>query len=156
MNRSTIAPAPVRTEIVVRAEPARAFEVFTAGMGRWWNRSYSIGTAPLKEVVVEPRAGGRWYERGEDGSECGWGKVLIWEPPKRVVFAWQINTDWRYDENVLTELEIRFAPEGKGETRVSLEHRGLEQLGERAQLAAESFASPEGWPGLLRRYAEAI
>ena len=74
----TISPAPVRRSIRVKATPARAFEVFAARMGSWWPKSHSVGTSPLREVIIEPRAGGRWYERGEDGSECEWGHVLEW------------------------------------------------------------------------------
>jgi uncharacterized protein YndB with AHSA1/START domain len=107
-------------------------------------------------VIVEPRAGGRWFERGEDGSECQWGAVLVWEPPSRVVLAWQITADWTYDPNFATELELRFAAEGEHATRVELEHRHLERFGDRAQLAYETFSSPHGWSGLLARYAETV
>ena len=71
-----IKPAPVRKSLVVKAPPERAFSVFTAGIGRWWPPSHHIGAAAFKDAVVEPRAGGRWYEIGEDGSECQWGHVI--------------------------------------------------------------------------------
>lgn len=148
----TIKPAPVRKSIAVKASPEKAFEIFTAGMTRWWNKQYTIGTSPLKEVVVEPRRGGRWFERGEDGSECSWGKVLAWEPPSRLVLAWQISGEWRFDPDILTELEIRFVPEG-AETRVELEHRNLEALGEKAEEFRATFDSPYGWAGLLEAFA---
>ena len=80
----TISPAPVRKTIEVKASQERAFEVFTADMGRWWTKGHSINTSPQQDVIVEPRAGGRWYERGEDGSECQWGYIIDWEPPRRV------------------------------------------------------------------------
>src|ERR1700738_2810923 len=92
-----IKPAPVRKSISVKAAPERAFRVFTAEMTRWWRPDHHIGKSPLKAAVVEPRAGGRWYEVGEDGTTCEWGKVLVWEPPARIVFAWQLTGEWKYD-----------------------------------------------------------
>ena len=85
-----IAPAPVKKSITVAAPPARAFEVFTAGFDRWWPRTHSNGASPLKTAVLEPRAGGRWYGVGEDGSEDDWGDVLVWAPPTRLLLAWRI------------------------------------------------------------------
>jgi uncharacterized protein YndB with AHSA1/START domain len=112
-----ITPAPVRKSILVKAPPQRAFEVFTSGIGRWWPPSHHIGKAELQDAIIEPRAGGRWYERGVDGSECEWGRVLAWEPPQRVVLAWQLSADWEFDPSLVTEVEVRFTPEGEG-TRV--------------------------------------
>ena len=140
-----IRPAPVRKTISVKAPPERAFHVFTAEMSRWWHPDHHIGKSPLKAAVVEPRAGGRWYEVGEDGSECEWGKVLVWEPPARVVFAWQLTGEWKYNSAFVTEVEVRFIPEGSG-TRVELEHRNLERYGERAEAvrASAQFAGGMG------------
>lgn len=107
----------------------------------------------MKEAVIEPRAGGRWFERGEDGSECIWGRVLIWEPPARVVLGWQINGEFKYDAAVVTEVEVRFIPEGANVTRVELEHRHLERFGEKAALLREKVDSPNGWGLLLERFA---
>ena len=149
-----IAPAPVRKSILVQAAPDRAFTVFTANMGRWWLRSHSINAAPIADVVIEPHAGGRWYERGEDGSQCQWGKVLAWEPPRRVLLAWQIGGNWKYDSALVTEVEVNFIPEGGG-TRVELEHRHLERMGDAAEGARAAFDSPDGWSGLLSVYAQA-
>src|SRR5215471_9619827 len=107
MNR-TITVAPVRKSIKVAAAPDRAFHVFTAGMSRWWLKSDSINKSTIKDIVIEPKAGGRWFERGEDGSECEWGKVLAWEPPTgdgsggRLLLAWQINADFRFDPALST------------------------------------------------------
>jgi uncharacterized protein YndB with AHSA1/START domain len=132
MNEPVIVPAPVRKSMLVPAPPDKAFEVFTRGMGRWWSKEHSINTSPMVDVVIEPRAGGRWYERGEDGSECQWGHVIAWEAPKRLVLAWQLNGDWKFDASLITEVEIRFTAEG-GATRVELEHRDLEKFGEKAE-----------------------
>src|SRR4249920_854898 len=122
--------ASARASAVVELEPKSAFDHFTAGMVRWWNRSYTINKSPIAAIVIEPRAGGRWFERGEDGSEVIWGKVLAWEPPGRLVLAWQINADWQYDPKLVTKIEVRLVAEGNG-TRVGLEHRNFEQLGEK-------------------------
>lgn len=156
MNKMTIIPAPVRAEIQVAAAPERAFEVFTAGATRWWNPTHSINASPLKNVVIEPRVGGRFFEKGEDASECDWGKVLVWEPPSRVVLAWQINGDWKYDPHLVTEVEVTFSPDGDGFTRVALEHRKLEALGDQAAAVRAAVDSPEGWRGDLARYAAAV
>jgi uncharacterized protein YndB with AHSA1/START domain len=150
-----IKPAPVRKSLAVPAPPARAFEVFTAGFGRWWPKSHSIGDSPLKQAVLEGAVGGRWYGQLEDGSEAEWGDVLAWEPPKRVMLAWRIGADWKYDPELLTEVEVTFTPEGAG-TRVTLEHRLLERMGEAAEQARAAFDSDGGWMGLLRLYAEAV
>ena len=147
----------VRKTITVQAPPEKAFEAFTGGIGRWWPLdTYKIGAAPAVDASIEPHEGGRWFERGDDGSECDWGRVLAWEPPGRVVLAWQISADWRFDPGVETELEIRFTPEGDGATLVELEHRGLESYGERAEQMAGILGSPQGWSGLLERYSGTV
>ena len=90
MNSPTISPAPIRKTLLVKADVHRSFQAFTNRMGSWWPRSHSIAASPTVDVIIEPRAGGRWYERGQDGSESEWGKVLHWEPPARLVLAWQL------------------------------------------------------------------
>lgn len=149
----TIVPAPVRKSIHVKVTPAKAFDVFTAGMGRWWLKSHSINASPTRDIVMEPRAGGRWYEIGEDGSECPWGQVLAWEPPSRLLLAWQVGGAWTFDPNLITEVEVRFLPERSG-TRVELEHRNLERFGDQAEAVRATFESPGGWSGLLESFAE--
>jgi uncharacterized protein YndB with AHSA1/START domain len=149
---------PVFKTIRVKAPPARAFEVFTAGMTRWWVKSHSINPtkSPQLQVVMEPRVGGRWYERGEDGSECDWGRVLLWEPPRRVVLAWQINARWTFDPSLVTELDVQFEAQADGSTEVSLEHRNLERFGADAATVRESIGSEMGWGGLLGAFAQAV
>lgn len=147
-----IVPAPVRKSILVKARPDHAFAVFTAGMGRWWAKEHHLGKSPLKDVVLEPREGGRWFEVNEDGSTCEWGRVLGWNPPRQVLLAWQLNADWQYDPSFVTELEISFTPEGDG-TRVDLEHRNLERFGDKAEAVRSALDSDEGWNLGITAYA---
>lgn len=102
---------------------------------------------------LEPHVGGRWYEIGADGRECPWGRVLLWEPPARVVLAWQITADWGYDPDLETEVEVRFSPRPEGGTLVELEHRKLERYGDRAEGVRASLDSEGGWQGLLGLFA---
>ena len=146
----------VRQSVVVDAPPDRAFTVFTDGMSSWWPMDgYSIGSGPMADAVIEPREGGRWYERAEDGSETEWGRVLAWDPPDRVVLAWQITPEWKFDAGLHTEVEVRFTAEDDVRTRVDLEHRKLENYGELAEQMRAIFGSDDGWGGLLRRFADA-
>jgi uncharacterized protein YndB with AHSA1/START domain len=141
----------VRTEITVDATPERAFDVFTRRFDGWWPRAHKIGAGDLEEAILEPRAGGRWYERDTDGSECEWGEVLAWEPPHRLVLSWQIGGDWHYHADQASEIEVRFTPVGAS-TRVELEHRHLERHGEGAERLRDAVSSVGGWPGLLELY----
>jgi uncharacterized protein YndB with AHSA1/START domain len=147
----TIDVAPVRKHIRVEASPDRAFEVFTGSMTSWWPRHHSIGRAPIHDVIVEPGVGGRWYERGEDGSECSWGKVLAWDPPSRLVLAWQISSAWQFDPAIVTEVEIRFSADGDA-TLVELEHR-LDGYGAAAEQMRNLFDGPQAWQDTLQRFA---
>lgn len=148
-----IRPAPVCKSIFVDASPETAFEVFTAGIGRWWPKTHKTSPADLDRPVIEPRSGGRWYELGVDGSECEIGKVAAWEPPSRLLLIWQLTAEFKFDPDLVTEVEVNFTPEGSG-TRVNLEHRNLERLGETAEGFRQSIDSPGGWGGLLALYAE--
>ena len=154
MNR-VIQPAPVRKSVVVRAPRERAFEVFTAGIGRWWPKTHHIGAAEMQTQVIEPRLGGRWFERDIDGTECEIGKVLVWDPPEVLVLAWQLTPDWKFDPALVTEVEVRFVSETRNTTRVQLEHRHLERLGDRAEALRQQIDSPNGWGALLDLYARA-
>ena len=157
MNVETqrIAPAPIRKSLRVKASPDKAFEVFTASMGQWWLKSHSLLQSPQRDVVVEPLAGGRWFEVGEDGSECPWGHVLIWAPPERLVLAWQLNADWTYDPTFHTTVEVRFKPDGD-HTLVEFEHRDLERFGARADELRGGYESgmDGGWTALLDHYRQ--
>ena len=146
---------PVRKEVSVATTPERAFAVFTDGIDSWWPREHHIGKSPLKREVLEQGAGGRWYGVSEDGSECEVGKVLAWEPPGRLLLAWQINADWQYDATFVTEIEVTFTAEGPNLTRVVIEHRDLHRYGLRAEELRRMMDAPGGWVITLRRFAEA-
>lgn len=147
-----IRPAPVRKSIFVNAPQDHAFEVFTSGMRRWWPKSHKLSEAELDQQIIEPEQGGRWYQLNVDGTECEVGKVAAWDPPSRILLIWQLNAVWTFDPDLETEVEVRFTPEGSG-TRVDLEHRALERLGETAEGFREAIDTPGGWSGLLELYA---
>jgi uncharacterized protein YndB with AHSA1/START domain len=153
MSTPAIHPAPVTKSVIVKADIGRSFSAFTGGIGRWWPRSKSIGSTAQVDVVLEGRPGGRWYERGSDGAECEWGKVLVWEPPSRLLLAWQIDSNWKYDPALVTEVEITFTALGAKETRVDIEHRNLERFGDKAARIREMFDADGGWPGVLKSFA---
>jgi uncharacterized protein YndB with AHSA1/START domain len=152
----TITPAPVRKSIEVDAPPALAFEVFVSRIGLWWPKSHHIGAADPETFLIEPRAGGRWFERGVDGSECEIGKVLVYEPPARLVLIWQLGADWKFDPDLHTEVEVRFTAVGDGATRVELEHRNLERFGDRAEALRGQIDAPNGWGGMLDLFAKFV
>ena len=145
----------VRKTVVVKAPREIAFAVFTRDMTSWWPASHHIGEADMKAAVVEPRAGGRWYEQGADGSECDWGTVLVWEPPERLVLDWQLNAQWQFDPEFHTELEVRFIAEGPDTTRVELEHRNMDRFGDQREATQAALGGEGGWSGIMDRYAEA-
>ena len=153
MTQLEIRPAPVRRSLLVKTNAERAFTAFTGRIGRWWPRTHSIGAAAQVDVVLEPRPGGRWYERSADGSECEWGKVLIWDPPGRLVLAWQVDANWKYDPTLVLEVEVTFTPMEAALTRVDLEHRNLERYGEKASIVRDMIGSDSGWLGILKSYA---
>jgi len=111
--------APIRKSLVVEASRERAFRVFTEEHGAWWPlATHHIGKKPAETVVIEPRAGGRWFERATDGDTCLWGHVQVWDPPNRLVLLWQVTADYAYDEAFSTEVEVRFVVLGPALTRV--------------------------------------
>ncbi len=143
----------VHRTITVQAPQALAFRVFTEDMATWWPLdTHHIGPVAATAAVIESRLGGRWFERGVDGTETPWGRVLAIEPPARLVLSWEITADWHHDASLVTEVEIRFVAEGPSRTRVELEHRHLERYGARGREMQAIFDSPGGWPGLLARF----
>lgn len=150
-----VAIAPVRKSLRVNAPPARAFEVFTAGMSRWWPPTHTILRSAFKDSIIEPRVGGRWYHVGQDGSECETGFVRAWEPPARLVLVWQLNAQWQYDRGLDTEVEIRFTPDGTA-TDVAFEHRYIERMGAGAEAARAGVDGPNGWGAILEEFRKSV
>ena len=147
----------VHKSIVVDAPIERAFHVFTQEMASWWPPEHHILDAPLGQMVVEPREGGRIYDVGTDGSECQWARVLAYEPPTVFVFSWDINLQWQIetDHERTSEVAVRFAPEGEARTRVDLEHRKLDRHGDGWEKMRDAVGSPGGWGVGLERFAGA-
>ncbi len=145
----------VRKAMTVETTQARAFEVFVNQMSSWWPlESHVIGEKPAQAALVEPHAGGRWFERDKNGAECDWGRVVSLDQPNRIVLTWQLSTAFQYDPALVTEVEVRFVAETPHRTRVELEHRGLEAYGEEAAEMQAMFESPDAWElGLLRYVA---
>lgn len=150
-----IRPAPLRKTLVVKADIGRAFDVFVRRMHDWSPAVQSL-LGSRKDIVLEPREGGRWYEVSETGGQADWGRVLVWEPPHRLVLAWQLDASFSYDPDLVTEVEVRFAAEGERLTRVDFEHRNLERFGARAEEVAASLDSEGGWSGSFALYARLL
>ena len=146
---------PVRKSITVRVGVERAFDVFTAGFDSWWPRSHHIGKSPLARAVIEGRVGGRCYNQQTDGTDCPWGQVTAWEPPKRLVIAWMITAQWQYDPDLgkASEVEIVFTPEPGGMTRVDLEHRHFSRMGAGWETMREGVGAEGGWGSLMQLFA---
>jgi len=153
----TTIPA-VRQSVTVNAPVEKAFKVYTDGFNSWWPPQHHIGTAELAEAVLEAKQGGRWYERGVDGSECEWGQVLAYEPPSRLLLSWQIDGTWKYDPDLAhaSEVEVRFTDLGDGRTRVDLEHRGFERHGATGPSVRDGVTREGGWSMIMERLAKAI
>ena len=148
-------PAVVSRQIVVAAPIEQAFAVFTERFGDFKPKEHNLLGAPITETVFEPRAGGNIYDRGEDGSECRWATVLVYEPPQRVVFTWNIGPTWQVvdDPEAVSEVEVRFTAEAPDRTRVDLEHRNLDRHGPGWEAVAGGIGADDGWQLYLVRYA---
>ena len=147
----------VRTEITVDVSLERAFRVFTERFDQIKPHEHNMLGIDIAQSVFEPKVGGRVYDRGVDGSECQWGRVLAYEPPTRIVFTWDISPRWQIETDLArsSEVEIRFTAEAEGRTRVELEHRHLERHGDGWQGLAAGVRGDQGWPLYLQRFAQA-
>ena len=145
----------VRLQVVVAVPRERAFRVFTEQFDRIKPREHNMLAVPIAETVFERHAGGHVYDRGVDGSECRWARVLAYEPPHRVVISWDISPQWQIETNSerTSEVEIRFIAEEPDRTRVELEHRHLDRHGEGWQGMREGVRYEQGWPLYLGRFA---
>jgi uncharacterized protein YndB with AHSA1/START domain len=148
----------VRVQVVVDAPLERAFSVFTEDFGSFKPPEHNLLAVEIAETVFEPRVGGHLYDRGVDGSECRWARVLAYEPPHRIVLSWDISPQWQLESDLekTSEVEVRFVAEAPERTRVELEHRNLERHGEGWEGMREGVAGADGWPLYLRRFADVV
>jgi uncharacterized protein YndB with AHSA1/START domain len=148
----------IRTDVVVEAAAERAFRVFTEQFDQIKPREHNMLEVDIAESVFEPRAGGRVYDRGVDGSECQWARVLAYEPPERIVFSWDISPQWQIETDLerASEVEVRFVAEAPDRTRVELEHRQLDRHGDGWQGMREGVGGDQGWPLYLARFADQV
>lgn len=148
----------VRRQVTVNAPLDRAFSLFTERFGDFKPKEHNMLGSPIAETRFEPHVGGHIYDRGEDGSECRWARVLAYEPPNRVVFSWDIGPTWQVedDEARASEVEVRFIAETPERTRVELEHRKLDRHGPGWEGLRDGVADPDGWPLYLDRYADLV
>jgi uncharacterized protein YndB with AHSA1/START domain len=147
---------PIRKSVVVDTGVERAFALFTNGFDAIKPREHNVLTVPIAETVFEPRVGGHIYDVGTDGSRCEWSRILVIDPPHRVVFSWDIGPTWQLetDPSKTSEVEVRFIAESDNRTRVELEHRHLERHGDGWRSVFDGVDGGAGWPLYLRRYAE--
>jgi hypothetical protein len=158
MARQQGSDVPVRKSITVKASADDAFRLFTSEMDSWWPRDHHIGKSPMKRLVVEEKVGGRCYTEQEDGTDCDWGSVLEWDPPRRFVMAWRITTTWEFERDLWksSEVDVRFTPVDANTTRVDLEHRHLARHGDGFEGMRSAVDSPNGWGKTLELYAAQV
>jgi uncharacterized protein YndB with AHSA1/START domain len=147
----------VRTSIVVPVTPERAFEVFTKWINGWWTREHHVQAGTLKEIGIDPHAGGRMWEESDTGEVCTWGRVLTWDPPSSFSFSWLIGPDWAVPppDAVGSRVTVTFTAIGSG-TGVDLVHDLLDAHGEGWESVANGVGSPAGWPAGLRQFAAVV
>jgi uncharacterized protein YndB with AHSA1/START domain len=148
-------PAVSKT-VTVNAPIDRAFQVFTGSFNSWWPQQHHIRPVDMAEAVLEPKQGGRWYERSVDGGECEWGQVLAFEPPHRLLISWQINGSFEHDPDPAraSEIEVTFTDLGGAQTRVDVEHRAFDRHGPDGQRVRDGVGGAGGWPAILDGYAK--
>ena len=158
---SPVEEAVVRKSVRVKASIERAFSVFVEQMETWWPATHHLGKSPFEAIFVEPRVGGRWYERNTDGEQCDWGTVLAWDPPNRVRFSWHLGPghekpDWIFDPDMskASEVEIAFTTVAESVTLVELTHSKLERHGEGHEQLRALFDGPGAWGDILNLYAQ--
>lgn len=150
--------APVRASVVVKAKPERAFQVFAHELGSWWPRGFTFsGEQRFAAAGIEPVPGGRWFECDDTGREISWGDVRSYIPGKRLVLSWAISANRAPEApRHASEIEIRFFPEGRRQTRIELEHRLFGRHGAGGEAMRAGMASPLGWNFILDAYAKAV
>ncbi|MGB2626320.1 MAG: SRPBCC family protein [Candidatus Acidiferrum sp.] len=148
----------VRKTLRVEVPAERAFQVFTERMGMWWPPSHHVGVTPFRDILIDKKQGGRWYEINVAGAECVWGTVLAYEPPKKVVLSWHLQPDWSFSADLAkaSEVALEFIAEGPETTRVEFEHRHLDRHGLGWEKMREQVGADGGWPMILKLYVEAM
>ena len=146
----------VDVDITVNASLKDAFKTFTERGHEWWPADYKLSEQQRSDIIMEPRVGGRWFERCIDGSECDWGKVIVWEPPYHLVISWQIGVDFQpnSDPEKASIVDVRFSEIDPGKTRIHLTHSNFEQHGEGWETMRDSIAGEGGWHALLQLFQE--
>jgi uncharacterized protein YndB with AHSA1/START domain len=148
-------PTPtVRRQVVVPVPIEEAFSGFTTRFGDFKPPEHNLLGVPIAETVFEAHVGGAIVDRGVDGSECRWARILAFDPPTRVIFSWDIGPTWQLetDPASASEVEVRFVAESPGRTRVELEHRHLDHHGPDWQSVRDGVADDQGWQLYLDRY----
>ncbi|HVO53296.1 MAG TPA: SRPBCC family protein [Solirubrobacterales bacterium] len=155
MTQTEAEATSITQATTVDAPIEHVFQLFTDGIGSWWDPNHHLIEGPIERMVFEPRVGGAIYDVGADGSECRWARVLAYDPPDRVLFTWDIGLDWKIepDPAKASEVEVRFSAEGTGRTRVELTHSHLDRHGPGWESMREAVASPGGWPAGIERFA---
>jgi uncharacterized protein YndB with AHSA1/START domain len=148
----------VQRHVVVKGTPEKAFAVFTERFDAIKPREHNLLGSPIVDTTLEPYVGGRIVDRGEDGSECAWARILAYDPPARLVFSWDIGPTWQLEQDTdkASEVEVRFVADGPDRTRVELEHRHLDRHGSGWESLRDGVADEQGWPLYLARYAELL
>jgi len=152
----SLTDVPVRKIIIVNVPIEDAFEIFTEEIDTWWPRTHHIGKSPMRRIIVEGFAGGRCYTEQDDGTECDWARVLEWQPPTRLVLAWQVTHEWGYqpDLSKSSEVEVLFRKLHGEATRVDLEHRCFDRHGAGAESMRASVDAPNGWTTILSLFTD--
>ncbi len=153
----TAVSAVVHKSIRVSAPIERAFSVFVEQMETWWPPDHHIGAEPFQSIIIEPRVGGRWYERDAQGNDGLWGFVRAWDPPNLVTLSWHLGPDWKFNPDLAhsSDVELRFTAEGSSATLVELTHSGIERHGEGYQQLREILDGPDAWVRTLEEFARA-
>ena len=148
----------VHHTVPVLAPIQLAFDAFTGHCDAWWPRGYRLGQAERTDLVLEPRLGGRWYERTADGKESDWGRVLVWDPPGHLALSWQIGLAFvpQHHPQRASCVEVTFVEDGPAKTIVTVVHSGFERHGEGWESMRDAVSREGGWPGVLRAYAELV
>lgn len=158
MTTQAAPTASVRRTLRVGVPIEFAFRALTERMGDWWPATHHIAKTPFAEIVVEPCVGGRWFERDAKGAECDWGRVLVYDPPTRLVVSWHLQADWNFDPSPAraSEVVFDFIAEDAEKTRLEFEHRHLERHGEGWEKVRAGVDSPGGWTGVLTQYEQSL